>query len=492
MRRIIPLIAAAILGSVITLSAYQLWFNRSNNGYSHNFPEFSNNARFASLSQNTSGEVDLTIAAEKSVAAVVHIKSTSIVAQKSFNSPYADPFRDFFGDDFFYGQPQQREQRQESSGSGVIYSPDGYIVTNNHVINGAEEVMVILNDKREYKAKVIGADPSTDIAVLKIEQTELHYMPFANSNEVRVGEWVLAVGNPFNLSSTVTAGIVSAKGRSINILQDKSAIESFIQTDAAVNPGNSGGALVNLKGELIGINTAIATPTGVYAGYSFAVPSNIVAKVIKDLREFGMVQRGYLGVTIREVNGELAKALNLSVSEGVYVDSLVNNSSAQEAGIKHGDIITKVDNTAVKSVPDLMGEIGSKRPGDKVKITYIRGGKENTVDVVLKNKEGKSDMTKKSDTSMLDKLGVELEQVTDAKLMRRMNIDGGVQIKKLLKGKLSSQTNVKEGFIITKINNRNINTVEDVSKALSSYKGGVMMEGVYPNFPGVYYYAFGI
>ncbi len=490
MKRYISLFVAAFLGSIVTLSGYQFFFV-SKSANNHSFVSYAPNSRFASYANGSEAGVDFVAAAEKSVLAVVHIKSTIIVQQQGYYNPIPDPFRDFFGDDFFgYGQP--KTQRSESSGSGVIVSYDGYIVTNNHVVKDAEEVEVILDDQRSYKAKVVGTDPSTDIALLKIEETELPFINFANSNDVKVGEWVLAVGNPFNLASTVTAGIVSAKGRSINILQDRTAIESFIQTDAAVNPGNSGGALVNTRGELIGINTAIATPTGVYAGYSFAVPSNIVAKVVADIKEFGIVQRGYLGVVVSKINGDRAKELGLSQSNGVYVDSLARNSAAETAGIKVGDIITKIEDLKIKTVPDLTGEVGSHRPGDKINVTVVRGGKEMSMLVTLKNKEGKLDVVKKSDIQVVDIMGVELEQVTDKNILRKLGLSKAVKISKVKQGKISAQTNVREGLIILKINGKLVQTPEDVNAILSNTKGGVMMEGVYPNFPGVYYFAFGL
>ncbi|MBT1702867.1 S1C family serine protease [Chryseosolibacter indicus] len=320
-------------------------------------------------------------AAETTLKQVVHIRSR-IAARAQRN-----PFYDFFGDEFWQQQYKNREwqeeQLQEASGSGVIVSNDGYIVTNNHVIDNAQEVIVSLSSGRDYKAKVVGADPSTDLAVLKIDESNLPVAKLANSDEVRVGDWVLAVGNPFNLASTVTAGIVSAKARNIHILSDNSAIESFIQTDAAVNPGNSGGALVNLRGELVGINTAIATPTGTFAGYAFAVPSNIVKRVMDDLIKHGEVQRGYLGVVIQDLNGQLAKEMGLDISQGVVVANLARNGAAQKAGIKIKDVISEINGTAIQSTPQLMEIVASHKPGDVLNVTVQREGKKKEVSVKL-------------------------------------------------------------------------------------------------------------
>lgn len=321
-------------------------------------------------------------AAETTLKQVVHIRSRIMAPVPR------DPFYEFFGDDGFWGQryrnrEYQQQPLQEAAGSGVIVSRDGHIVTNNHVIDNAQEVIVSLHNGRDYKATVVGADPSTDLAVLKIDAKDLPEAALANSDEVRVGDWVLAVGNPFNLASTVTAGIVSAKARNINILSDNSAIESFIQTDAAVNPGNSGGALVNLKGELIGINTAIATPTGTFAGYSFAVPSNIVRKVTTDLIQHGEVQRGYLGVIIRDLTWELAQDIGLDLSQGVVVVDVSRNGAAQKAGIKARDVILEVNGTTIRNTAQLLEIIASHKPGDLLQVGVQRDGKKNDLEIRL-------------------------------------------------------------------------------------------------------------
>ncbi|GAB5532340.1 MAG: hypothetical protein Roseis3KO_41170 [Roseivirga sp.] len=338
---------------------------------------------------------------------------------------------------------------------------------------------------------VIGTDPSTDLALIQIREKELHSLPLINSDDVKVGEWVLAVGNPFNLNSTVTAGIVSAKSRNINILQDRYAIESFIQTDAAINPGNSGGALVNLQGGLVGINTAIASPTGAYSGYGFAVPSNIVNKVVEDLLKYGVVQRGYLGVTIRGVDGNLAKEMDLDVNKGVYVDSVSENSAALQAGIEPGDVILAVDGTEVSSAPQLQEAIARHRPGDEIRLTLARGSKEMKVKVQLKNREGDFKLVEKERREVFSLLGADFEDL-DKKTARKLEIPGGVQVTKLYAGKLSRHTDIREGFIITKVDKQVIKDKEDLQRALENAKGGVMIEGVYEDLPGTQFYAFGM
>ncbi len=330
------------------------------------------------------GEVvplDFTEVSEKVMDAVVHIKATfAYTPNTGFRGgeesmPFPDFFDQFFNNPRFRNQqPNQQPQLRVGQGSGVIISEDGYIVTNNHVVADAEDIEVTLHDNRSYKAAVIGTDPTTDLAVIQIKEEKLTHLPFVDSDAVKVGEWVIAVGNPFNLTSTVTAGIVSAKGRNINILREQFAVESFIQTDAAINPGNSGGALVNMDGGLIGINTAIASPTGAYSGYGFAVPANIVSKVVEDLVEFGVVQRGVLGILIRTVDGNLKQEKDLAVNSGAYVDSLLENSAARDAGIRPGDVVVEVDEVSVNSSPELQEMIARHRPGDEVTVKVNRKG----------------------------------------------------------------------------------------------------------------------
>lgn len=433
---------------------------------------------------------DFQEAAEASVHSVVHVK-TKYTRQAS-GSPYSnDPFHDWF-----FGYSPQQPREQEASGSGVIISADGYIVTNNHVVKDADQVEVILNDKRSYEAKVVGTDPSTDIALLKIEEKGLSFLGYGNSDDVKVGEWVLAVGNPFNLTSTVTAGIVSAKGRNINVIESdpergQNPIESFIQTDAAVNPGNSGGALVSTTGQLVGINTAIASQTGSYSGYSFAIPVNIVRKVVADLLEYGNVQRGYLGVSIRDIDAKLAKEKNISVQKGVYVAAAMEGSAAGEAGIREGDVITRVGTVEVKSTSELQEQIGRFRPGDKIMLGLRRNGRDSEVAVVLKNSNGgtKPETRETSNTSVDRMLGASFSPVKPDE-MKRLGIENGVKISRLEAGKLRS-AGIREGFIITNIDKKKIETAEDVQKVIDSKKGGILIEGVYPNGMRAYY-AFGL
>jgi Do/DeqQ family serine protease len=359
------------------------------------------------------------------------------------------------------------------------------------VIKGSDDIEVVLNDNISCKATLVGADPSTDIALLKIDANNLPFLNFTNSDSVRVGEWVLAVGNPFNLSSTVTAGIVSAKARNINILEDVSAVESFIQTDAAVNPGNSGGALVNIKGELIGINTAIASPTGAFAGYSFAVPANIVKKVVADIKEFGVVQRGFLGVSIKNIDSELAKKQNLSDLQGVYIENVTQGSAADDAGIKPGDVVKEINGVKINSAPKLQETVAQYRPGNELEVKYVRDGNLKTTTLVLKNKNQSTELITKETLSSIDILGAEFAELTD-KEKKELGVKHGLKVIKIVDGKLSKQTNMKEGFIITYIDRTPIHKTDDIISAMKNKKGGVMIEGTYPNYPGTYYYAFGM
>ncbi|NNE16556.1 MAG: Do family serine endopeptidase [Saprospiraceae bacterium] len=450
--------------------------------------------------------LDFTKTADEVVDAVVHIRSTHIYNNNNKqNFQYRnipDPFRDFFGDNFnrFFGpnykfeSPNMKSNKPPTkvgSGSGVIVSEDGYIITNNHVIADADDIEVTLHDNRTYKATVIGTDPTTDLALVQIKEKNLPKISFVDSDKVKIGEWVLAVGNPFSLNSTITAGIVSAKGRNINILKEQYAVENFIQTDAAINPGNSGGALVNLDGGLIGINTAIASPTGVYSGYGFAVPSNIVAKVMEDLLKYGVVQRGVLGIMIRTVDGNLAKDKDLDIISGVYVDSLMQTSAAKDAGIKVGDVILKVNDVEIKSSPELQGMIARYRPGETVELLINREGKENVFKVVLNNRDGNKALTSKENVEILNILGADLKDL-DKEEAKKLDIDHGVEVTKLYPGKLRKHTQIREGFIITHLDGKKVKSKEDLINALEKKKGGVMLEGVYKDIPGEYYYAFGL
>ena len=404
---------------------------------------------------------DLTYAAENAVQAVVNIEAVKEVKMGGRSQGY-DPFYEFFGIPYGggrggYGQPQTREQR--SGGSGVIISQDGYIVTNNHVIDNASTVEVTLNDKRKFDAKVIGTDPSTDIALLKIEADNLPIISFGDSDNLHIGEWVLAVGNPFNLTSTVTAGIVSAKARNINILNAEMKIESFIQTDAAVNPGNSGGALVNTRGELVGINTAIASQTGSYTGYSFAVPTSIVSKVVADLKEYSVVQRAVLGVQIADINNELAKEKNLKTLKGAYIAGVQENSSAADASLKEGDIITAINNHNVNSVAELQEQVSRYRPGNDIKINYIRDNNPQSVIVTLKNRSGNTNVVKIADNNIL---GATFKEV-DKQIAEKFRLTSGIQIATIDRNGTLAKAGLKKDFIILKVNGQPIRTEKDLT-----------------------------
>jgi serine protease Do len=434
---------------------------------------------FTSNRTDTGAISDFTIAAEKAVHSVVHVKTKAMRDTYSYNPFY----------EFFYGERQPSPQRPVMGfGSGVIISEDGYIVTNNHVIQGMDEIEVVLNDKRSFTAEIIGTDQSTDLALLKIDAKNLLPLGFGNSDALKLGEWVLAVGNPYNLTSTVTAGIVSAKARNINILQDQFPLESFIQTDAAVNPGNSGGALVNTYGELVGINTAIASRTGAYTGYSFAIPVSIVTKFVTDIKEFGKVQRAVLGVTIEDITQELAKEKKLGSLEGVYINGVRDGGAAKDAGIQEGDIILSVNEFPTNTASALQEQVSRYRPGDKVKVIIKRDNKEKPFTVTLRNMDGNTEVVQKDD--MISSLGASFVEAGSEELSN-LKIKNGVKVVSLSRGKLA-QAGVKEGFIITKINNTSIRTVNDVRNVLSKIKNaGVYIEGVYPDGV-VAYYAFGM
>jgi len=439
----------------------------------------------------TAGAVDFTAACTSSTPAVVHIKTRIRQQQVSNNLPrHSNPFSDFFGDDdpfsdFFSGPRVIPEQR--ASGSGVIISNDGYIVTNNHVIDKADEISVTLSNRKSYKASLVGADPNTDLAVIKIDAASLPYLLYGNSDEVKLGQWVLAVGYPLNLDVTATAGIISAKARSIGINKSDRPVESFIQTDAAVNPGNSGGALVSTNGELVGINTAIASPTGSYAGYSYAIPVNIVKKVVNDLLKYGAVQRAYLGVTYPQddLTPEAKNRYGVKDGDGVFLTGVAADGAAQEAGLKKGDFITKINGAAVSTGPELQEQIARYKPGDKISVTYQRAGKEAAVTVTLKNKSGSYNMVKAE--TILDKLGGAELQTLDAATAKKNGLEGGVLVKKLGNGILK-RTRMQEGFVITGVNGRQVNNLEDLASALTAAQGTIRMEGMYPGYDGTYGY----
>ncbi|MPQ47666.1 Do family serine endopeptidase [Marinifilum sp. N1E240] len=435
--------------------------------------------QLAGISQNATGSIDLTVAAESSVKSVVHI--TTIYTNEEYQS---NPFYDFL-----FGNSKRGAQSQPSmgSGSGVIISDDGYIVTNNHVVRGSNVITVVLQDKRSYEAKLIGQDPYTDLALIKIDEEDLPSMAFGNSDNLKLGEWVLAVGNPFNLTSTVTAGIISAKARNLGIMNNRMSIESFLQTDAAVNPGNSGGALVDVQGRLVGINTAIESRTGSYSGYSFAIPVAIVEKVIADLKEFGQVQRAVLGVSIQTVDARLAERLKSEKIEGVYISGLTEESAAKESGIKQGDVILSINGKNVNSSSELQEQVSKYRPGDEIEVLIKRDEKRKQFNVVLRNRLGNTKVIKPSDLAFL---GADFEPIT-SKEKYRLQINRGVKVKNLRSGKLKEE-NVKEGFIIYKINNTPIYKVNDIKVAIEDVKdGGIFISGIYPN-GSVKYYAFSL
>ncbi|MGM0579922.1 MAG: Do family serine endopeptidase [Bacteroidota bacterium] len=480
----IGIIFASILSALISVGGY-IYFNPNPSASDNqSFEEIqSNNTRFSSFLDETEYNVpegiNFIYAAEQVTKGVVHIKAEVERDMPKGRSPFEEFFREFHGD----RSPQPR--KGQSSGSGVIISPDGYIVTNNHVVKNASELEVVLHDNRSYNAKVIGTDPNTDIALLKIDEKDLNFVEFGNSDNAKIGEWVLAVGNPFNLTSTVTAGIVSAKARNINILNRQSSygIESFIQTDAAVNPGNSGGALVNLSGKLIGVNTAIATPTGSYAGYSFAVPSILVKKVVNDLKEYGVVQRAVLGVQIVDINDPRLEGQEFSVNSGVYVAGTTPKSAAEEAGIKEKDIIIKISDKNITNVAELQEQIARFNPGENVEVTFLRDGKEKTVSVELKSLAKSIDMVDANTSQMLG--GATFEDVSKEE-MKELSLSGGSKIVEIEDGKWKD-IGIKEGFIITAVDKVAIRNTEQLISTLQGTKGGVLIEGVYPDGTKEYY-----
>lgn len=425
----------------------------------------------------SNGGLDFTFAAEKTVHGVVHIQCETTVQSVFYD--------DFFS---FLLPPQSRERSYQTSGSGVIISEDGYVITNNHVVQDAETINVVLNDKRSFVARLVGNDPSSDLAVIKIEADGLEPLQFGNSDEVKIGEWVLAVGNPFNLTSTVTAGIVSAKARNINILGNKMSnapIESFIQTDAAVNPGNSGGALVNLKGELVGINTAIASSTGSYTGYSFAIPSNIVRKVTSDLIQYGMTQKANIGVHFAEMDSKLAEVKGIKSVRGIYIGYVIKDGAADKAGIKDGDIITSIDGKSVNSNAEFNEVIAQHSPGDVVKVAIERDGKPFYFDVTLFNSMGNTDIIRNDTEAAEQILSGSFREVND-KEKQQYGISKGIVIEKVGKSPFA-RLGIKNGFIITSIDKKVNISIEDI-RQLEKKKGKLIVEGFYPNDSRTYYF----
>lgn len=440
MKRLASLLIVSILGGILTLGSYKLFFEKQEKAFLPQDATNSSNYIQTGLSTRSYGtNADFTEAAEKTVHAVVHVKNVAI-----FDGP-----RNIWE---YYYRGDQGGKALQGTGSGVIISPDGYIVTNNHVIEGANELEVTLNNNQTYTAKVIGSDPVSDIALIKIDATDLEYIPFGNSNNVKLGEWVLAVGNPFNLTSTVTAGIVSAKARDLN--SNDSTPQSFIQTDAAINPGNSGGALVNINGELIGINTAITSQTGSYIGYAFAIPSNNARKIVEDIMEYGNVQQGILGIRGGSINQAAMDEFNLPTSQGVYVAEVSEGSGAEKAGIKKGDVITRIDNVDIRKFADLTGYINSKRPNDKVNVKLLRDGDEKEFSVTLT----------KFESYQIKSIGLEVANATKSEL-KKYNTSHGVKINRTLVKSLPADELV--GTIITEIDNERVSNIRDVQKIMT-------------------------
>lgn len=498
MKKILFIILAAIAGGFIALGgAHYLGWNSPavkyvevNQDTASRFTNFAKSATPTNVPPApTAG---FAVAADKALPAVVHIKASKQARAGGGNplqdidpDELPDVFRDLFGGPRRGGRGEA--PLQQGSGSGVIVSPDGYIVTNNHVVEDAENLEVVLNDQQTFAAEIVGVDPTTDIALIKIDGSGLPTIPFADSDALRVGEWVVAVGNPFSLTSTVTAGIVSAKGRSIDIVRRSGgdlAIESFIQTDAVVNPGNSGGALVDINGNLVGINTAISSPTGVFAGYSFAVPSAIVQKVARDLQEFGVVQRGLLGARILELNTSAAEERGIARDNGVYVDQVMPGSAAEEADLQKGDVIIAVDGVTTLRSSELLEQLGRRRPGDEVTLTFERDGTERSVVARLRNANGDTDVVLPTDPEVaaIKELGAEFVTL-DAKTAADLDISGGVLVAEVNDGPIQELTRIMPGFIITHVGNKRVKDVDDFQKVFRDLKGAVSIRGVYPDNP---------
>lgn len=463
----------AVAGGLVALSVNSFLKNDKNSlSISDIQRAYSSNA----IKVNSIPNVDFVAVSEKAVNTVVHIKTSydGSISKNKNEEQFFDPF-EFFHDKEFPQTPQ------EASGSGVILTPDGYIATNNHVVENASKVEVTLNDKRTYIAEIVGTDPETDLALLKIEENDLVFLPFGNSDNIKVGEWVIAVGNPFNLTSTVTAGIISAKGRNINLLRQNTdyAIENFIQTDAAVNPGNSGGALININGELIGINTAIASQTGSYSGYSFAVPVNIVKKILDDIKKYGEVKRAILGVRIQDLTAEIAEKEGIKDIKGVFVPDVVEGSAADKAGIKKGDVILKINDIDVNSSSNLQEQVSRYYPGDKVKLLISRNNSKKEIEVTLRSKDGKSEVDKTVKSENKTVLGATFENISkDDK--SKFKIQHGVKITKIGKSPLKDK-GIPEGFIITSIDKKPVYTVKDIVKMLENKTGSILIDGIMPD-----------
>lgn len=480
-KSLISLALSAIFGGVVALLLFTTFIEEDKKSINtQNTPATLTNYVFDSTDFVVPEGLNFVFAAKSAKPSVVHIRTT-YTGNAAANNPFNEFFEEYFGDRF-----RGRQNPSRGAGSGVIMTDDGYIVTNNHVVDGASEVKVLLNDNRTYDAEIVGTDPSTDLAVIKIDEKNLKSVKLGDSENLQIGEWVLAIGNPFEFRSTVTAGIVSAKGRNINILREQSRmnIEAFIQTDAAVNPGNSGGALVNLKGELVGINTAIASPTGAFAGYSFAVPATLVKKVVDDLVEYGVVQRALLGIMISDVNAQLAEEENLDLLKGVYVQEVNHGSAAQEAGMEKGDVIVAIDDKEVSNVAELQEQVALHRPGDRIKVRYIRDGEVIETKATLKNTNNTTSLVKVNDAFRSE--GALFEEVSD-ELKEKLDIDGGVEAIQVESGRWKD-AGLKEGFVVTKVDKQPILNMEDFAAQVNRARGdGMLIEGYYPNGEKAYY-----
>ncbi len=493
-KNIVFTVLLSSLTSLVVIFGFNYFQNSNNPNFQSSIPS---NYKFAGLFDSNENQVgspiDFTQAATAAIPTVVHIKTKTTSKQANNNLPKGgNPFSDMFGDDMFeqffgQGRGQQRNIPRMGSGSGVIVSADGYIITNNHVVAGADEVTVTLSDRKTYTAKVVGSDPAYDLAVVKVDAKGLPFMLYGTSSNVNIGQWVLAIGYPLNLDATVTAGIISAKSRSLGLNRDQSgsremAVESYLQTDAAVNMGNSGGALINTNGLLIGINSAIASPTGYYNGYSYAIPVDIVKKVINDLIKYGSVQRGFLGVRYVDASGmnenekEVAKVP--ITANGIFITDIVKDGAAAAAGLKAGDVIRKINGVSVQTGSELQEEIAKLRPGEKVAVIFERDRKEMTANVTLKNSAGTFDIVKAA--SMIDKLGADLTDL-DPKIARENNLSGGVVVMKIKDGAINDQTRMRDGFIITMANGKVVKTVADL-KTIIGDKPEVTIQGVYPGY----------
>ena len=485
LKKLIPYTFVGVISGATTFGAIHYFSDKNSDSEFSYFAPKNNDAKYATFNMTGVGD-DFVKASKMTVPAVVSIKNYS---NRTSARSEQDMFDLFFGNPFGNNQKQQQQQPKDmptGMGSGVIISPDGYIISNNHVVAGASKLEVVLSNKKSYVANLVGTDPTTDIALLKIEEKGLPYLNFANSDNVEVGQWVLAVGNPMGLNSTVTAGIVSAKGRSIDLLsqQSRTPIESFIQTDAAINPGNSGGALVNPNGELIGINSAISSKTGYYEGYGFAVPSNLARKVVEDIKKFGLVQRGFLGVKSLDLSDTRQVSIynqqnktNIKSGDGVYLIEVVDKGGAEAAGLRPGDIITKVDETAVSNYYDLSFAVGSKRPGDKVAVTYLRNGRTNTVNVTLRDEKGGTSFRSKADLTVTEKIGADFEPLSE-RFKTDYGLNSGVVAKNVQSGSEMSKIGVVDNYIVIEVNGKPVNSQKDVEKILQGYTGNVQVKYV--------------